>query len=146
MSSLLRSLAAATTRRPRVSIVVLLLLLIAAIGAATSAGGRYVDDFTVPGIESQKAQDLIEQRFPRQAGDSATVVLTARSGSLRDAGRAVDSAMAKIERQPHVTSVEAPLSPGHVAEDRRRRRRTRSRTPSAGPRRHGPVTAAPRPT
>ena len=119
MSSLLRSLAAATTRRPRVSIVVLLLLLIAAIGAATSAGGRYVDDFTVPGIESQKAQDLIEQRFPRQAGDSATVVLTARSGSLRDAGRAVDSAMAKIERQPHVTSVEAPLSPGHVAEDRR---------------------------
>ena len=119
MTSLLRSLAALTTRRPRLSIAVLVLLLVAAIGAATSAGGRYIDDFTVPGIESQKAQDLIEQRFLGQAGDSATVVLTSRSHPLRDHGRAIDAAMAKIRHQPHVTSVEGPLSPGHLARDRR---------------------------
>ena len=116
---MLRSLAAVTTRRPRLSIAVVVLLLVAAIGVATSAGGRYIDDFTVPGIESQKAQDLIEQRFPGQAGDAATVVLTSRSHPLRDAERAIDAAMAEIRRQPHVTSVEGPLSPGHLARDRR---------------------------
>jgi putative drug exporter of the RND superfamily len=116
MTSLLRSLAATTTRRPRISLAVLLLLLVGAIGVATSAGGEYVDDFAVPGIESQAGQDLIEQRFPGHGGDSATVVL---SGSLRDAEPAIDAAMAQIEGQPHVTSVEDPLSPGHVAEDRR---------------------------
>src|SRR3954453_20733467 len=108
MTSLLRSLAALTTRRPRVSTAVLVLLLVAAIGAATSAGGRYIDDFTVPGIESQKAQDLIEQRFPGRAGDSATVVLTSRSRPLRDAEPAIDAATAEIRRQPHVNSVEGP--------------------------------------
>src|SRR5690242_8899523 len=119
MSSLLRSLAAATTRRPRVSIAVLLLLLVAAIGAATSAGGRYVDDFSVPGIESQQAQDLIEQRFPRQGGDAATVVLTAKAGTLRDARSAIGATMRRIERQPHVSAVAGPLSPGHLAGDGR---------------------------
>jgi putative drug exporter of the RND superfamily len=103
MFSPLRSLAAATTRRPRLSIALLLLLLIAAIGVTSSAGGQYVDDFTVPGLESQKAQDLIEQRFPGQGGDSATIVLT---GSLPDAERAIDSALTKIGDQPHVSSVD----------------------------------------
>ena len=116
MTSPLRSLAVLTTRRPRISIAVLLLLLVATIGVTSSAGGEYVDDFTVPGIESQKAQDLIEQRFPGQGGDSATIVLT---GSLPGAEPAIDAAMARIEGQPHVTSVEGPLSAGHVADDRR---------------------------
>lgn len=120
MTAMLRNLAQATTRRPRVSIAALLLLSIALIGAGTSAGGDFVDDFTVPGIESQKAQDLIGERFPGQGGDSATVVLTS-GGPLKQAGRAsaIAAATAAIERQPHVSSVEDPFSAGHLSRDGR---------------------------
>lgn len=121
MTAFLRTLARATTRRPRATAVALLLLLVTAIGAGMAAGGAYVDDFTVPGIESQRAQDLIAERFPGQRGDSATVVLTAEAGTLRSDDRpaAIARAMARIGEHPHVTSVEDPLSPGHLSQDGR---------------------------
>ncbi len=42
-----------------------------------AVGGAFKDDFTVPGIESQAAQDLLEERFPAQSGTSAVVVFSA---------------------------------------------------------------------
>ena len=116
MTSLLRNLARATTRRPRLSIAVLVLLLVAAIGAGTSAGGELVDDFSVPGIESQRAQDLIAERFPGQGGDSATVVLT---GDLGERAGAIGTAMERIADAPHVSAVEDPLARGQIADDGR---------------------------
>jgi RND superfamily putative drug exporter len=103
MSSLLRALAATTTRRPRVSLLVLIPLLIGLIVVGSSAGGEYADDFSVPGIEAQAAQDLIAERFPGQGGDSATVVVTGRVEQRADA---IDTALDRIAQQPHVTSVE----------------------------------------
>jgi putative drug exporter of the RND superfamily len=116
MTSLLGRLARATTRRPRATLVALLLLVVAAIAAGTSAGGQYVDDFTVPGIESQAAQDRIAARFPGQEGDRATLVLTAPDG-VRDQRAAIDRAVRRIEGQPHVAAVEDPLAAGHVSRD-----------------------------
>jgi RND superfamily putative drug exporter len=88
------------TRRPRLSAAVIVLLLIAAIGAGTAAGGEYVDDFTVPGLESQEAQELIA---PGGGGDTATVVFAGPIGEP-----AIATALDRIEGQPHVTGV-APL-------------------------------------
>ena len=76
----------------------------ALIGGAIAVGGSFKDDFTVPGIESQKAQDLLEQRFPAQSGTQATLVFSAPTAARRR--DAIDAALAKIERQPHVVSVE----------------------------------------
>ena len=56
--------------------------LTAFVGGAIAAGGSFKDDFTVPGIESQKAQDMLEQRFPAQSGTQATLVFSAESGKL----------------------------------------------------------------
>jgi RND superfamily putative drug exporter len=103
MTSLLRALAAATTRRPRISLLVLIPLLIALIAAGSSAGGEYADDFSVPGIEAQAAQDLIAERFPGHGGDSATVVLT---GPVEERAGAIDAALDRIAQQPHVSSVD----------------------------------------
>ncbi|WP_320671913.1 MMPL family transporter [Patulibacter defluvii] len=121
MTALLRSLASRTTRRPGRAIALLLVLLLAVIAGGVSAGGQTVDDFTVPGIESQKAQDLIGERFPAQKGDSATVVLHVDRGQLRDGHRAsaIRSAVRAIERQPHVTGVEDPLAAGQLSRDGR---------------------------
>ena len=112
MTSFLRSLAAATTRRPRVSLIVLIPLLIALIVAGSSAGGDYADDFAVPGIEAQAAQDLIAERFPGQGGDSATVVVT---GPVVQRAGAIDAALGRIAEQPHVSAVDALV----VSEDGR---------------------------
>ncbi len=121
MSSLLRGLATATTRHPRRSLAALLVLLIAVIGVGISSGGPTVDDFDVPGIESQKAQDLIADRFPDQAGDSATIVFRVGDGELRDGPRAdaIRAALELIDVQPHVSAVDDPLDDGRIAEDGR---------------------------
>ena len=103
MSSLLSRIASLSGRRPRVTTAVVLLALVALIAGAISVGGSFKDDFTVPGIESQKAQDLLEQRFPAQSGTQATVVF---SGSLDRA--AIDDSLAVIAKQPDVAGVGDP--------------------------------------
>lgn len=121
MSSLLRGLATATTRHPRRAIAALLVLLIAITAVGVSAGGPTVDDFDVPGIESQKAQDLISERFPDQGGDTATVVFSTPDGDLRSGEQAdaIRSAVDAIDQQPHVSAVDDPLDDGRIAPDGR---------------------------
>ena len=77
---MLPAIATFAGRAPRRVTLLVLLAVVALIGGATAAGGGFEDDFTVPGIESQRAQDLLEHRFPAQAGTEATVVLTGDVG------------------------------------------------------------------
>src|SRR5215203_3565334 len=104
MTSLLASLASAAARRPRRATLAVLVAIAVVIGGAIAAGGAFKDDFTVPGIESQRAQDLLEQRFPAQSGTDATLVFSADGGAL--AKREITTALAKIAEQPHVVSVD----------------------------------------
>ena len=118
MTSPLRLLASLVGRRPRLATLLVLLAVPLVAGGAIAAGGGFEDDLTVPGIESQQAQDLLEARFPAQAGTHATVVFTARDGELRPG--AIDGALAAIARQPHVASVTGPFdAPGQRSEDGR---------------------------
>src|SRR5215216_5809771 len=100
MTSLLSHIAVLVARRPRVATLVVVLGIAALIGGATAAGGSFKDDFTVPGIESQKAQDLLAQRFSAQSGTQATRVFSTAGGGLEraDAERDIGAALAKIER------------------------------------------------
>jgi RND superfamily putative drug exporter len=103
MTSLLTQIAGAAARRPRIATLLVLLGITVVIGGAVAAGGQFKDDFTVPGIESQKAQDLLEQRFPAQSGTQATLVFNAAK-KLDQAP--IDAALAKIGEQPHVVTVD----------------------------------------
>jgi RND superfamily putative drug exporter len=115
MTTLLTQLASLVGRRPRAATFVVLLGLVGLIGGAVAAGGSFKDDFTVPGIESQRAQDLLEQRFPAQSGTTATVVF---SGRL-DRGE-ITAALGAIDRQPNVVAVEDPFStPERLSQDGR---------------------------
>src|SRR5919108_3751510 len=118
MTSPLSRLAGFVGRRPRAASIAVLLALIALIGGGVAAGGAFKDDFTVPGIESQTAQDLLEQRFPAQSGTNAVVVFSSSGKELTAAD--LESTLAAIERQPHVVSVEQPFDmPDRVSEDGR---------------------------
>jgi RND superfamily putative drug exporter len=119
MTSLLSHIASIVGRRPRVATITIVLGLIAFIGAASTLGGSVKDDFTVPGIESQQAQDLLEQRFPTQSGTEATVVFTS-GAALDQSEREIGAALNKIAEQPHVVSVDDPYeTPGQVSDDGR---------------------------
>jgi RND superfamily putative drug exporter len=88
-----------------------LLFLALLIGASATAGGKFVDSFTVPGTEAQQALDLLQARFPQQAGDTATVVVKIPAG-LRTAaaqGR-IATLIAQLHRLPEVVAVSSPYA------------------------------------
>jgi RND superfamily putative drug exporter len=81
-------------------------VLAVVVSASAAFGGRLVNEFTIPGSETQQATDLLKSRFPANAGDSATLVFTSdrglRTGAARQGIAAASAAAAKI---PHVVSV-----------------------------------------
>ncbi|HVP04348.1 MAG TPA: MMPL family transporter [Dehalococcoidia bacterium] len=74
------------------------------------AGGDYSDRFTVPHAEAQELFDLLEQRFPSQAGDSAIVVVKADDGVESEGAKAqLGALIGNLGTLPHVTGVSDPL-------------------------------------
>src|SRR5215470_10495192 len=54
------------------------------VGAASATfGGTLVNEFNIPGSESQKASDLLTERFPERSGDAAQIVFKT-DGKLTD--------------------------------------------------------------
>jgi putative drug exporter of the RND superfamily len=80
---------------------------------AQASGGRPVDVFSIPGAQSQHALDLLKQRFPTAAGDTATVVFTTEHGTLRtpSAQAAIAATAKNLQALPRATSVVAPEGP-----------------------------------
>ncbi len=95
--------------RRRVLLIWLTAVLVLGV-AATRVGGEYSDDFRVPGVESQRAVDLLSDRFPEAAGGSAQLVFHAPDGEILDAPRAdaIASTVAEVAALPGVESVSDP--------------------------------------
>jgi RND superfamily putative drug exporter len=112
MAHLLGNFAATAAAHWKRSLLLVLAVLVTLGVLASTVGGSFSDDFSAPGTESQNALDLLDQRFPAQSGDTATVVFSTESGTLRDGERpeAIAEAVAEIRRQPHVTAAVDPLS------------------------------------
>jgi RND superfamily putative drug exporter len=118
----MRNLAAFAYDRRRLVMGAWIAAIAAALVLAVGAGGGFVNNFTLPGTESQRALDLLEQRFPEQSGDSSQIVFAVRDGRLTDAQRRAQVAgvVQRVERLPHVTGVQSPYSgAGAVSRDGR---------------------------
>jgi putative drug exporter of the RND superfamily len=121
MALLLGRLAGAAAHHWKRSLLIVALVL-AGLGALAATGTGFADDFGTPGTESQRAYDLLAERFPAQAGDTATLVFSVDEGTLRDGDRpaAIADAVAAVAQQPHVTAAPDPLSvDGQVSPDGR---------------------------
>ena len=57
-----------------------LAVLAVVIASAGAFGGEFSTKFEVPGTESQKAQDLLHEKYPGAGGASARVVFAAPKG------------------------------------------------------------------
>src|SRR3954462_9580818 len=122
MAQLLGRLAASAAGHWKRSLAIVAAALVLIGGASAAGGGAFVDSFSTPGTESQQALDLLEKRFPAQSGDTATVVFSVESGTLRGGARpqAIASALREIRHQPHVTAAADPLAgKGQVSRDGR---------------------------
>src|ERR1044071_9275802 len=47
-----------------------------------TAAGEFVNNFRLPGTESQRAYDLLRDKFPQQSGDTANVVFAVPSRTV----------------------------------------------------------------
>ena len=83
------------------------------IGFLGSAfGGDYSNSFSLPGAESQRAFDLLKERFPARSGDTAEIVFKADAGVTDSTVRSdMEAVFAAIVKLPHVDSVTSPYSP-----------------------------------
>jgi RND superfamily putative drug exporter len=85
---------------------------------AGTAGGVTSNTFTLPGTETQKASDLLEDRFPAQSGSAATVVVQAEDGVDGPEVQAeVEALAAQVGGLPGVIEVGDPYAEGVVAPD-----------------------------
>jgi RND superfamily putative drug exporter len=110
-------------RRRLVALVWLFALVAGGVGAATLAGTTS-NAFTIPGTQSQRAIDLLAERFPRSGVDGATarVVFTAPPGeTLRDGPprAAVERVVRDLAGAPKVGVVVGPYDAGAVSPDGR---------------------------
>src|SRR5215212_6226239 len=99
-------------RRTVLGLWVAAFVLLAALWA--TAAGEYVNNFRLPGTESQRAYDLLKDRFPEQSGDTASVVFAVDEGRVVDAShrREIERVRAEIEKSPEVLAVGDPFARG----------------------------------
>ena len=84
---------------------------------SSSVGADFSEDFKLPSSDSQEAFDLLEEEFPAQSGETATIVYRAPGGvEGGDIRRKMEGVFARVEQVPHVSEVISPYGPEGVAE------------------------------
>jgi putative drug exporter of the RND superfamily len=122
VATLLARLGRFAFRRRGPVVVLWLLILAGAIVAGLTAPATPDDDFSVPGIESQTAFDLMRERFPgitADAGD-ATVVFVAPQGQRVTSApykSAIESAVRQLAEGDQVAMADDPFEANAVSGD-----------------------------
>jgi RND superfamily putative drug exporter len=121
-ASMLQRLARAVYHRRRRVLVGWVLLLVGLIGLNATAGGEFLDDFTLPGSESQQAADLLRASgFGDRAGAKGQVVFRADRGVDDPAVRqAMTTLFAELQTGIPDTEVVSPYTPQGSSQRSRR--------------------------
>ena len=103
-----------TIAHRRIVVVSWIVLAAGVLVLSQVVGKRNANNFSLPNTDSQRAVDLLQSRFPAQAGDADQIVFRTRAGKLTDPStRAVIAPLlARIARLPHVAGVVSPYDAG----------------------------------
>jgi RND superfamily putative drug exporter len=118
----MRRLAAFAHDRRRTVAAIWVAMIVAAGVLAGGVGTGYINNFTLPGTESQRALDLLQHRFPQQSGDSGQIVFHVADGTLNDAARRgqVQQVVDRVAKLPAVAATQSPYAAaGSVSRDKR---------------------------
>ena len=123
-----------TIAHRRIVVVSWIVLAVGVLAVTQAVGKRNANNFSLPNTDSQHAVDLLQGRFPAQAGDADQIVFRTRTGKLTDASaRAVIApTLARIARLPHVAGV-APMRPARTQSRRAARLDSRPSNSTSGP-------------
>jgi RND superfamily putative drug exporter len=82
-------------------------------------GGTFSTEFSLPGSESQKAADLLKERFPAQSNGTANLVFEAPAGvASADAKAQIEKTIAEVKAAPQVADIESPFdNAGYISQD-----------------------------
>lgn len=93
-------------------------LLLLGAGASTTLAKPFVTEFSaLPGTESERASEMLDEKFPEQAGMElmarASVVVKAPAGSLRDQDNSarIEPLISALRGVPHVAQPAAVVNP-----------------------------------
>ncbi len=112
MSALLYRIGRSSSRHPWRVLAAWVLLAIAAFMINTSIGGEPSESFRLPGSESQKAADALEDRFPHETVITSNIIFHAEEGlTSPEAKAAIGEAVKALETGPNVAAVSDPYDP-----------------------------------
>jgi putative drug exporter of the RND superfamily len=120
MNRFIRRVGVASARRPWQTITAWVVVAAALITLASTVGGTLLDDLVAPGSQSERAMQLLDERFPRAADGSAMAVFAADACDRLASHRpAIEAALARMARVEHVVAVADPFQAGTVSHDGR---------------------------
>jgi RND superfamily putative drug exporter len=122
MATLLYRLGGWSFRRRWTVLALWGVLLAGVIASAAAFGGTTNDKFSVPGTESQDAQDLLEAKYPAASGTYARVVFKAPEGQkVTDAENktAIEATLGKAKYASDVSAVSDPFKDKTITKDGR---------------------------
>jgi RND superfamily putative drug exporter len=102
VSSVLFRLGRSSARHPFRVIGLWLVAALVVVLLQSAAGGQFDNSFRVPGVESQRAADTLNARFPSRAGKSARIVVHVAGGRLDD-----------TTHRPAIDRIRQQLAAGH---------------------------------
>jgi RND superfamily putative drug exporter len=109
----MRRFASWTTSHRKTVIIGWIVALIGIGMIASAAGSDFSEEFSLPSSDSKDALDLLENRFPAQAGDVVQIVYKAESGVEAPAvQRKMEGVFKQVEALPHVSEVSSPYEKG----------------------------------
>ncbi|WP_221351131.1 MMPL family transporter [Streptomyces beigongshangae] len=122
MATLLCRIGCFAFRRRGLTVLLWFLVLIGAAGAASSAPPPPADTFSMPGTESQKAFDLLEEKFPAASADGASARVVVRAPEDEKVSgpgtkKKVAALVADLSKAPQVVRTSDPFVADAVSED-----------------------------
>jgi RND superfamily putative drug exporter len=80
------------------------------VAATHSFGGMYVNNYNIPGTESNNGLNRLNNIFSSQGGYGGQIAFRARSGTVSADTSAVNQATSNIAKLPHVIKAVSPFS------------------------------------
>jgi putative drug exporter of the RND superfamily len=109
----MRRFATWTTGHRKTVIIGWIVALIGLGMIASSVGSDFTEEFSLPSSDSKDALDLLENRFPAQAGDVVQIVYKAESGVESPAiEEKMKGVFTQVAALPHVSEVSNPYEKG----------------------------------
>ena len=91
------------------TLVLWIVALVGFLALVNVFGARYAQDFSLPGSESQRAFDVLDERFQARSGDTVDIVFTSEAGVTDPAvQQAMEGMFEQVLQLPHVLGITSP--------------------------------------